>query len=329
MTLKSTLFEDSSGNYISSDTVWYDGQTNRYLWHDITGYGDSNTDYEGGWVLTSLLGPELLVDGTTWTGSWFLYNGERYWTNGTYYLWYDSANTRCWIISKAIGGLTAEQWDSVNGKYVGDDWYSGPSDSPEGQYNARGSNNTATTEGGQDGTPKNATFKVDGYRLITDSSHADYVDHVAPAGNYEKFTRTASVATDGTVTETVDVPDTPTIKTIGVPVFEDGGGKEYIRSFEKEKNGEYTFGSIYYADTADYTGWIIGTYGRGTWWEGEDPLDSDDLPKNSVTFTAYTLDDEGNKTSSTEESDKSIDFKECRMESKTEITYYGQPRLWL
>ena len=157
------------------------------------------------------------------------------------------------------------------------------------------------------------TFEVDGYRIT------DNYSHVAPAGEYEEFTRTASVDSSGNVTESVTTG--AGTKEVGVPVFENADGTEYIRSFEKDASGHYTYGVIHYTDTTDYTGWIIGTYGSGTWWEGSKPdLDS------SVTFNKYELDSEGNKVKI---DSMSVSFKEYRMGGISTFAYYGQLRLWL
>lgn len=62
------------------------------------------------WVISDKIGFDFKVDGADATGSWYDYNGERYWiTSAGNYLWY-SKDEGGWIISNKLGACTNEVW---------------------------------------------------------------------------------------------------------------------------------------------------------------------------------------------------------------------------
>lgn len=330
MTLKALQFEDRVASHaqLISETVWYDDGDGWFLWKDKTNYGNENTDpdYDGGWVLTRpRLGPDIKVIYDSETEyfyiSWYEYSDDRHFYtnhsstsfyNAEWFIWYDSEPfLDTWNITEVLGQGNAELWDEDREEYIGHNWWSKSGDtSIEGRYEARGENR-GDVEDEYNGTHKDVIYEIDGYRIT------DQKAHIAPAGVYEKFERTASVDSDGNVKENV-TSDSSDTKVVGVAVFEDGNSNEYIQSVEKEQTSKYTYeysyGDIHYDRSY---GWVIGSPGSGTWWEGSEP-DVD----NDVTF------DEHDEDGATGES-KTISFVEYRMGDETTTAYYSDIGLWL
>jgi hypothetical protein len=170
------------------------------------------------WIISTSLTPTVDVDGVDWATEWYDYNGKCWFNNSgeTLFLWRDSANAR-WVVSSRLGGCVSEEWDSDEGEYTGDEWWSKSGSSLEGRYEARGSNR-GTTEGSYEGTAKEITFELSGYRHNGSGT--------APAGEYREFTRTATVDGGGTVTESIV----------------NGAGKKYFGNLNDE-TGDYETGT--------------------------------------------------------------------------------------
>ncbi len=178
------------------------------------------------------------------------------------------------------GYLPAEYRDPETKEWFGDSWWSGPIPTPgtslaDTTLVPRGSNKTA-------GSSKTASFHWP--RWIKDGSPGGGEIDV-PAGVY---TPAPGSGVSGTVT-------------VGLPVWKDAAGNDYIRS-RTRTYGNYTYGAISY--NADAEAWVIGTPGdEAGWWVGDEPSLTSaktfafTVPEGSevtgddivVTFDRYTL----------------------------------------
>jgi len=146
--------------------------------------------------------------------------------------------------------------------YIGNAWWEGTGGNLEGVYQARGSNR-GTKHGQFLGAPRKVVWRLDGF-LCKPSPAGVPVE--PPAGIYSRLIRTATIDDEGTITEVIEEPDTPTrIVGLGSLVWRDGGNVEYIRSPELV-NDRYTYSTLVYNTTT--SSWVIGAPGTFEWWEG-------------------------------------------------------------
>jgi len=301
MSWTATYVEDPSGEFIDTgSTVWYSGSL--WAWKDNM----LTTD----WRIATVPGVEIQVDGLSpGTAYWYTYNGKRYWAVPGGFLWWNSGR---WVISARLGTCMAESWDDSDEdpayhEYVGNAWWEGPADgSLEGLYQPRGSIRGNTENDYDSSETRDITLYFDGW-VHTESG-------TAPAGEYHAQERTASVADDGTVTETLtpDPPDDEDAEILGVPEFSGTDGNTYVRSVHT-KDGNYTYGNIYY----DGTAWVIGIRNSSSgWYEGSEPR----------VDTTVTFEGQGEKS---EEADIIISFSEYIIGSEEATHYLGEVGLWL
>lgn len=106
-------------------------------------------------------------------------------------------------------------------------------------------------------------------------------------------------------------------KVVGVPLFKDDSGKEYLRSFKKNNDGKYIYGDIHFDENNQK--WIIGTIGdEEGWWEGEEPQFFE-----SITFY-FTV----NNGAEIKKSNIIISFDECIDIDYEETGYVFEANIW-
>lgn len=99
------------------------------------------------------LGDNLMISGVLYAYSGLLFNGDRWWTNGSNkFLWRAGSGSDSikWVITKSLGGGYTEIWDEDNSIYIGDEWYT--CDTYTGTFVARGSLR-GNVQGEFNGTP--------------------------------------------------------------------------------------------------------------------------------------------------------------------------------
>ena len=315
---RATYQQDLSDTFIDKSQTVYKNTDGRFLFKDLA--LNQSGDTSGAWWINNSLGVEVRIDGSGVTPNWYLYDGNLWWAVPDGYLWFSSSENT-WVISSRLGSCIAEEWDdsaddSANHKYIGDAWWSNEySSGIEGRYEARGSLR-GSTQGDYEGTAKEVTLYIDGYRHNGSKG-------AAPAGEYNKVTRDASVDSGGDVT--VDENENSSDNgRVGVPRFTDGKSNEYIKSVEKDSTGYYTYGTVYYNEDFQDSNWGKGTPGSGTWWElssGEPEAEGSDQ-----TFRKYGLDENGDR----EQLDRtSFSWDEYVIGNNKESLYVGETGLWV
>lgn len=114
---RQTLYKDFDPEGFVTDILWrgINVEGGNYLW-----YTNDSTVGLNSWLVTQQIGPILKVadddtinDGNSTEaeeGSWYKYNGHRYWKLvGGDYLWYSTAEGG-WVISSKLGACTEEVW---------------------------------------------------------------------------------------------------------------------------------------------------------------------------------------------------------------------------
>ena len=258
----------SSGYPVVSGTPWK--AAGKWAWSD-----------GADWYITTDLGPDFWLSGdhatpqqTALTTDFRIHNGRRYFVGGGWAVWY---NGTVWVISNGVGVCVAENyyvptgtvtynegteeydvfdttqdpnvllasfadegdadeyladWIEANSYYEGDDWYSGGS-TLEAAFVPRG-NHRGAHEGFYCGDRYFVTWSIEGHRHLNNGT--------APAGNYQEYERTVTIAetVDGSPTHAgcpqntyayteVETTDTPAPEVfIGLGKWTDSEDKEYI-----------------------------------------------------------------------------------------------------
>ena len=90
-----------------------DGEINKVPWRCSDGKYLFYVAADAKWYISSTFGKVLQIDSSDCTTKWYDYNGKKYYTQGSLYLWYDGSN---YIINNYLGfgtETTDEYWTSA------------------------------------------------------------------------------------------------------------------------------------------------------------------------------------------------------------------------